>query len=160
MVPSSEKAFSAAATLLVATATLTFAAQLARPCGAQANSEWQLVAALNPPPLRSGFTFVPWDDGEMLLFGGETLRDFVIVLLLGVIVGTYSSIFIAANVLVAWNDGGLTRMAGILSTASSPVRLPTIGQELLHTVCRFSEKCIQIQRHSAPPWSRRPTSNS
>ena len=49
----------------------------------------------------------------MLLFGGETLRDFVIVLFLGVIVGTYSSIFIAANVLVAWNDGALGRVAGI-----------------------------------------------
>ena len=45
----------------------------------------------------------------MLLFGGPTLRDFLIVLLVGVIVGTYSSIFVAAQVLVAWEEGDLWR---------------------------------------------------
>lgn len=45
----------------------------------------------------------------MLLFGGQSLRDFLIVLLLGVIVGTYSSIFIAAQVLVSWDEGALRR---------------------------------------------------
>ncbi len=45
----------------------------------------------------------------MLLFGGQSLRDFLIVLLLGVIVGTYSSIFIAAQVLVSWDEGALQR---------------------------------------------------
>ena len=39
----------------------------------------------------------------MLLFGGASLRDFLIVLLAGVFVGTYSSIFIAAQVLVLWD---------------------------------------------------------
>ena len=38
----------------------------------------------------------------MLLFGGASLRDFLIVLLLGVLVGTYSSMFVAAQVLVVW----------------------------------------------------------
>ena len=46
----------------------------------------------------------------MLLFGGHSLRDFLIVLLLGVIVGTYSSIFIAAQVLVSWDEGALQRI--------------------------------------------------
>ena len=41
----------------------------------------------------------------MLLFGGDSLRDFLIVLLLGVIIGTYSSIFIAAQFLVFWEEG-------------------------------------------------------
>ena len=41
----------------------------------------------------------------MLLFGGESLRDFLIVLLLGVIIGTYSSVFIASQTLVAWSEG-------------------------------------------------------
>ena len=40
----------------------------------------------------------------MLLFGGATLRDFLIVLLLGVVIGTYSSIFVAAQVLVLWQQ--------------------------------------------------------
>jgi len=43
----------------------------------------------------------------MLLFGGASLRDFLIVLLSGVIVGTYSSIFIAAQVLVLWERRAL-----------------------------------------------------
>ena len=45
----------------------------------------------------------------MLLFGGESLRDFLIVLLLGIIVGTYSSIFIASQTLVAWTEGDFGR---------------------------------------------------
>ena len=50
----------------------------------------------------------------MLLFGGQSLRDFLIVLLLGVIVGTYSSVFIAAQVLVSWDEGALRRFTRIL----------------------------------------------
>jgi preprotein translocase subunit SecF len=46
----------------------------------------------------------------MLLFGGPTLRDFLIVLLTGVIVGSYSSIFVASNLLVAWESGTLGRI--------------------------------------------------
>lgn len=45
----------------------------------------------------------------MLLFGGESLRDFLIVLLLGIMVGTYSSIFIASQTLVAWAEGDFGR---------------------------------------------------
>ncbi len=39
---------------------------------------------------------------SLLLFGGETIRYFVLALFVGIIVGTYSSIFIASPVLVAW----------------------------------------------------------
>ena len=38
----------------------------------------------------------------LALFGGVTLQQFVIVLLVGLMSGTYSSIFIAAPVLVVW----------------------------------------------------------
>ena len=38
----------------------------------------------------------------LVLFGGEVLHDFSIALLLGVIVGTYSSIFVASPILVVW----------------------------------------------------------
>ncbi len=48
----------------------------------------------------------------MLLFGGSTLRDFLIVLLTGVVVGSYSSIFVASNMLVAWDSGTLGRLVG------------------------------------------------
>lgn len=36
------------------------------------------------------------------LFGGVTLREFAVILLIGLFSGTYSSIFIAASVLVLW----------------------------------------------------------
>jgi len=42
---------------------------------------------------------------SMLILGGSTLREFIIVLILGVIVGTYSSIFIASQFLIIWEDG-------------------------------------------------------
>jgi preprotein translocase subunit SecF len=38
----------------------------------------------------------------LLLFGGDTIRDFVLILLIGLISGTYSSIFNAAQLLVVW----------------------------------------------------------
>ena len=39
---------------------------------------------------------------SLLLFGGDTIKYFVLALFLGIIVGTYSSIFIATPVLVLW----------------------------------------------------------
>ncbi len=40
----------------------------------------------------------------LLLFGGESIRSFVLILLLGLISGTYSSIFNAAQLLVVWEN--------------------------------------------------------
>jgi preprotein translocase subunit SecF len=40
----------------------------------------------------------------LALFGGVTLREFAIVLLVGLFMGTYSSIFIAAPFLVLWEN--------------------------------------------------------
>jgi len=41
---------------------------------------------------------------SLMLFGGETLRDFAFALLVGVISGAYSSIFIATPVLTHWKE--------------------------------------------------------
>ena len=38
----------------------------------------------------------------LALFGGVTLREFAFILLVGLLSGTYSSIFIAAPFLVVW----------------------------------------------------------
>jgi preprotein translocase subunit SecF len=38
----------------------------------------------------------------LVLFGGDVLHDFSIALLLGVMVGTYSSVFVASPILVVW----------------------------------------------------------
>lgn len=40
----------------------------------------------------------------ILLFGGDTIKDFALVLIIGIFVGTYSSIFIASPVLVVWDN--------------------------------------------------------
>jgi preprotein translocase SecF subunit len=39
----------------------------------------------------------------LCVMGGDTLKDFALTLLLGVVVGTYSSIFVASPILVEWN---------------------------------------------------------
>ena len=41
---------------------------------------------------------------SLMLFGGETLKDFAFALLVGIASGTYSSIFIASPVLTAWKE--------------------------------------------------------
>jgi preprotein translocase subunit SecF len=43
----------------------------------------------------------------ILFFGGDTIKDFALALVVGIFVGTYSSIFIASPVLVVWDK--LTR---------------------------------------------------
>ena len=42
--------------------------------------------------------------GSLMLFGGETLKDFAFALLVGVLSGAYSSIFIATPVLNEWKE--------------------------------------------------------
>ncbi|MBI3952442.1 MAG: protein translocase subunit SecF [Candidatus Doudnabacteria bacterium] len=47
----------------------------------------------------------------LLLFGGETIRYFVLALLIGIGAGTYSSIFIASPLLYVWHRWDLRRRA-------------------------------------------------
>ena len=72
--------------------------------------------------LTSGLTFVT--AVALLLFGGPVLNGFSFALVAGIIVGTYSSIFIASPILIWWKDrmegrkanGGAEKVA--LSSAS------------------------------------------
>ena len=41
----------------------------------------------------------------ILLFGGESIKQFIAILFIGLVTGTYSSIFIAVPLLVAWEKG-------------------------------------------------------
>lgn len=52
--------------------------------------------------LTSGLTFI--SALALLLFGGPVLNGFSFALVVGVIVGTYSSIFIASPILVFWHE--------------------------------------------------------
>lgn len=43
----------------------------------------------------------------LILLGGETMRSFLIVILVGMFWATYSSMFIASQLLVSWDEGDL-----------------------------------------------------
>jgi preprotein translocase subunit SecF len=47
--------------------------------------------------------------GALLLFGGEVLHDFALALLVGVIAGTYSSLFVVAPIVIYWPWRGRSR---------------------------------------------------
>ena len=62
----------------------------------------------------------------LFLFGGESTRTFVLALLIGVISGTYSSIFNASQLLVAWEYGEIQRFFGrLFRRGSRPAPAPT-----------------------------------
>ena len=48
----------------------------------------------------------------LLLMGGGSIREFLWAMLIGTATGAYSSIFIAAQVLVSWDEGDLPRLFG------------------------------------------------
>ncbi len=48
---------------------------------------------------------------SLFLFGGGTIRNFVLALLIGIASGTYSSIFVAAPLLVIWHNWSMKRRA-------------------------------------------------
>jgi preprotein translocase subunit SecF len=58
----------------------------------------------------------------LLFLGGESIRNFLFVLLIGVVVGTYSSICIASQVLVVWETGEAGRFLRRLKLLPSRAR--------------------------------------
>ncbi len=66
--------------------------------------------------LTSGTTILAV--GALYFIGGEVLRDFAFVILVGIFVGTYSSLFIAAAVVLWWS-----RLCG------KPLRMQRIGEK-------------------------------
>ena len=46
----------------------------------------------------------------LMLMGGESIREFLWAMLIGTIAGTYSSICIAAQILVSWDEGDAPRL--------------------------------------------------
>lgn len=59
----------------------------------------------------------------ILLFGGETVRQFNAVLLIGIISGTYSSIFNAVPILVSWQQGEFGALFRKIVRRSAPVEV-------------------------------------
>jgi preprotein translocase SecF subunit len=52
----------------------------------------------------------------LFVFGGEVLRDFAFVLLVGVVTGTYSTVFVAAPIILDWENWLQPRQRGAKKT--------------------------------------------
>jgi preprotein translocase SecF subunit len=48
----------------------------------------------------------------IIFFGGITIRQFMLVMLIGMVTGTYSSLFFAVPLLVAWEEGDIGALFG------------------------------------------------
>jgi preprotein translocase subunit SecF len=70
--------------------------------------------------LTSGLTFLT--AFSLYLFGGPVLHGFSFALVVGIIIGTYSSIFIASPILVFWQDFVEKRKGTAPAIAASAVR--------------------------------------
>ncbi len=55
----------------------------------------------------------------LFLFGGATIHNFILVLLIGLLAGTYSSLFIAGPLLVTWEKGEWRKLFS---------RIPSVGK--------------------------------
>ncbi len=49
----------------------------------------------------------------LYFFGGVTTKDFVLVLIIGIIAGTYSSVFLANTLIALWNDIELSKKSKV-----------------------------------------------
>lgn len=63
-------------------------------------SIWETIHRSLATQLNAFFIMV-----AILLFGGETIKQFIAIFFVGLVTGTYSSIFIAVPLLVSWEKG-------------------------------------------------------
>ncbi|MFQ5668917.1 MAG: protein translocase subunit SecF [Acidobacteriota bacterium] len=62
---------------------------------------------------------------SLFLFGGETIHGFAFMLMFGIIVGTYSTIFIASPVAILYQNWTSSRLAGARSASPGVSRKPS-----------------------------------
>jgi preprotein translocase subunit SecF len=72
--------------------------------------------------LTSGLTFLTAI--SLYLFGGPVLHGFSFALVVGIIIGTYSSIFIASPILIFWQDLAEGRRGSGRKVGARPVNVP------------------------------------
>ena len=89
----------------------------------------------------------------LLLLGGGSIDVLLITLLLGIIAGTYSSIFIASQILVAWEDGDFAR----LWRRVAPKRLQPRRNQLRSAQ---SDARLRVAQYSHVPYATRDSSAS
>ncbi len=67
---------------------------------------------------------------SLLVFGGATLQDFAFAMMVGIISGTYSSIFIASPVLTAWKEREPGFIRRRLRIAEAEGRVPAFADDV------------------------------
>jgi len=60
----------------------------------------------------------------LFFFGGEVLHGFAFTMVIGIITGTYSSVFIAAAIVSLWRGAGPTRAAAHAPATATPTTAP------------------------------------
>ena len=75
--------------------------------------------------LTSGLTFLT--ALSLFLFGGQVLNGFSFALVVGIIVGTYSSIFVASPILIYWHDQAERRRRRATPVAAESKRMMAGG---------------------------------
>jgi SecD/SecF fusion protein len=79
--------------------------------------------------------------GMLLVFGGETLRDFALAMMIGIASGTYSSIFIASPVLTEWKEREPAYRSRRARIEEAMGRVPAFPED--NVVARIDE----VERH-------------
>jgi len=51
----------------------------------------------------------------LYFFGGEVIRNFAFALIIGVVIGTYSSIFVASPILLEWHERSDTKKGKLVA---------------------------------------------
>ena len=77
-------------------------------------SVWESIHRSLATQLNAFFVMI-----AIMLFGGETVRQFIFVLFIGLLTGSYSSIFTAVPLLVAWEKGELPLVKGDLEPSEA-----------------------------------------
>jgi SecD/SecF fusion protein len=84
----------------------------------------------------------------LLIFGGETLKDFAFAMMVGIASGTYSSIFIASPVLTAWKEREPTFRGRRKRIEDAMGRVPAFAEEI--AVAKLGEEPTAAEAEEEP----------
>jgi SecD/SecF fusion protein len=87
----------------------------------------------------------------LYVLGGETLTDFALALLIGILVGTYSSVFTATPLLIAFEHGGSlpTAAPSPSQRPPSPAKQPA-GDRVAERPEEWTEPTVRPRPHPRP----------
>jgi preprotein translocase subunit SecF len=77
----------------------------------------------------------------LFLFGGEVLHGFAFTMIVGIITGTYSSVFVAAAIVTFWRrtkPSKITTAAAAVAASAAPARAPARGKSKSQRKARAS----------------------